>query len=154
MADIGLNLWIPGLPIAQPRARAGVAAGRVVMYGADSKHKIHDWKAVIRMAAANAMAERKRLPIPAGVPVELIVRFIFPRSKTLQKADKEGRIRRHVQAPDADNLVKAVKDALNLIVWADDCQVCDEHVFKRWAILAGDECGCSITVREVSLTEG
>ncbi|MNQ94958.1 Endodeoxyribonuclease RusA [compost metagenome] len=35
--------------------------------------------------------------------------------------------------PDADNVLKAVKDAMNGIVYIDDCQVVDFHGRKRFS---------------------
>lgn len=143
-----LELWIPGLPVAQPRARAGITAGKVVVYGADSKHKIHDWKAMLRLQASKAMESRH--PLPSGVAIGLTATFFFARSKQMEK-DDPGRINyRHVRSPDADNLIKAVKDAFNLIVWADDCQVADECIYKRW----GDNPGCQIYVQELPINGG
>lgn len=37
--------------------------------------------------------------------------------------------------PDLDNLVKAVADALNGVLWVDDAQIVDMVASKRWAKL-------------------
>ena len=36
--------------------------------------------------------------------------------------------------PDLDNLIKAVLDAMNGIIWKDDTQVVDLHVHKRYSL--------------------
>lgn len=35
--------------------------------------------------------------------------------------------------PDFDNLAKMVCDALNKVMFRDDCQICDAHIYKRYA---------------------
>ena len=43
--------------------------------------------------------------------------------------------RPHTQKPDADNVEKAVLDALNGVAFLDDCQVYDVRVTKHWGEL-------------------
>lgn len=58
--------------------------------------------------------------------VELRLGFCFkvPNSWSIKKTDEAlNGILKHTKKPDLDNLIKAVKDALNGIVWHDDSQV-------------------------------
>jgi Holliday junction resolvase RusA-like endonuclease len=43
----------------------------------------------------------------------------------------------HTQKPDADNLAKAIKDALNRLAWTDDAQVAELTVRKMWGEIEG-----------------
>lgn len=54
-------------------------------------------------------------------PISLEVTFLFPFPKRWRKKDKIDKP--HISRPDLDNLVKAIKDALNGIAWKDDAQI-------------------------------
>lgn len=131
----GVRFTVPGPPLAQPRQRH-----RVLTIGGKpfaqnytpAKAPINDFKASVRMAAAAAYNGA-----PMGGPVELTVLFVFPRPKRLIWKKREMRREFHVSKPDCDNCIKGIKDALNKLLWIDDSQVCDEHIFKR--VAAGDE---------------
>jgi Holliday junction resolvase RusA-like endonuclease len=38
-----------------------------------------------------------------------------------------------VVKPDWDNLGKMLSDALNQVIWSDDAQICEAHVYKRYS---------------------
>jgi Holliday junction resolvase RusA-like endonuclease len=50
-------------------------------------------------------------------PLELTVKFYIPRPKRPKYDQPASR-------PDLDNYVKALKDALNEVIWTDDARVC------------------------------
>lgn len=78
-------------------------------------------------------------PIPAGHPVRLLVKWMFP-------ADGRRSGTWRTSKPDTDNLEKALKDEMTrLHFWHDDAQVCSEIVEKFWA----DPCGVYIVVEEL-----
>ena len=79
-------------------------------------------------------------PVPAGRPVRLVVKWLFPTEG--QHADGQWR----TSKPDTDNLEKALKDEMTrLHVWHDDAQVCSEIVEKFWS----DPCGLFVSVEEL-----
>jgi Holliday junction resolvase RusA-like endonuclease len=53
--------------------------------------------------------------------------------------------RLHRQKPDKDNVLKAICDALNGLVWVDDAQAAIQRIEMRW----GDRSQFRVTVREV-----
>ena len=65
-------------------------------------------------------------------------------SKTRQKACIEG-IERPTKKPDIDNIVKAVLDGMNGIVYLDDKQVVDLHLTKVYS----ETEGIDIMVKEI-----
>lgn len=79
-------------------------------------------------------------PIPAGRPVRLMIKWLFP----TDGYHRSGEWR--TSKPDTDNLEKALKDEMTrLHFWADDAQVCSEIVEKFWA----DPCGIFVMVEEL-----
>lgn len=59
--------------------------------------------------------------------------FSIPVSWSLkkQRAAALGELR-HTKRPDLDNVVKAIKDGANGVVWKDDSQVDDVRASKRY----------------------
>lgn len=110
---------IPGEPVAKARARATMIAGRARMY---TPAKTERFEARVALFAQQAMAGRP----PLEGAVALTVVALFPVSESWPKKRKaaalEGR-ELHTKKPDLDNIIKAVKDGMNGIVWRDDAQV-------------------------------
>lgn len=53
------------------------------------------------------------------VPLRLTAKFIFRKPKRSKFKNTHG------VKPDLDNLLKGLKDALNGVIWTDDCRVCE-----------------------------
>lgn len=113
---------VPGKPYAKKRPRFSRASGRAFDPAENSKAE-----ASIGHIAA------KEFPAPIMGPVSVDVRCTFACPVSWSKKKRAAMIHRpHTQKPDGDNLLKAVKDALNRIAWADDGQVFDARVRKVW----------------------
>ena len=118
-----IEILIPSIPIAQPRQKH-----RLAKYGEKSfiqnytptDSPVNSFKAVSKLVAKVAM---KGLPPFLG-PLRVDVEFVLPRPKRLVWKNKKMPRERHIIKPDRDNLEKSIFDALNGIVWGDDCQVC------------------------------
>lgn len=72
---------------------------------------------------------------PLEGPLEVEVDFFFTRPKSGQRKA----IKDHIKRPDLDNLMKAVFDAANGILWNDDCQVVRVTATKSY-----EDTGCII----------
>lgn len=96
--------------------------------------------AVLKQYGADAMGGR---PLLDG-PLEMTVVAVWPWPKSLS-AKKRALPWAQYKAttPDADNITKIIKDALNLVVFTDDARITDLHVHKRF----GDLPGVSVEVR-------
>jgi len=117
------TIVVPGNPVAQPRHRVSSIGGRARTY-LPSKHPVHAFKEAIRLAAKGG-------PIfECPVWVGITATFAMPQSWTKAKRAKLDDTP-HAQKPDADNVAKAVLDALSGH-WDDDCQVYELSVEKRW----------------------
>mgnify|MGYP003656235447 CR=1 FL=1 len=126
-----ITFKIPAIPVAQPRVRATSIGGHARVYE-PTKHPIAAFKASVRLAASVAFTGA-----PLQGPLRVDCLFVFPRSKAMIWKTRDMPRVRHVKKPDNDNLLKSVCDALNGLLWQDDCQAC-EMVATKW-IAAGDE---------------
>lgn len=122
-----IGICIPGQPVPWARA-TGNGPHR------STPRPQADYKNIIKQYAFAAGARAKNV-YSAGRPVELSVQVYLepPRSWTHeQKIDAlSGRIR-PVSKPDLDNWIKLPMDALNGLVWQDDCQVVGFFDTGKW----------------------
>lgn len=129
------TIEVPGLPIAQPRAKHAVVGGFSRTYTPKKKKQsVQDYKATIRITAQE---HAEPALFEQGTPIELSIVFVMPRPSNQYWKTKPTPSYPHTKKPDADNLAKAVKDALTGVIWRDDSQVCDMRVVKR--VASGDE---------------
>ena len=111
------DFFVSGSPKAQPRPRM-TKGGHV--YTPDSAM---DWKEAVSVAC------RLRVKETITRPVRLAVYFCFPMPKRIKAG---GGVSPHVSKPDADNLLKAVMDAMTWAnVWTDDALVFSS-VTEKW----------------------
>ena len=128
-----IRFTVPGTPVAQPRARAVSMGGKARMYGAAKSHAVHEFKAAVRMAFAQAH-EGGTLE----EPLTLQAVFVLPRPARLNKRKYSGRREAHDHKPDADNLMKSLLDALTGAgAWRDDAQVASV-IIQKWYAAAGE----------------
>lgn len=127
------NVWIPGLPKGQPRARAFARNGHARMYDPGTAEA---WKQSVACAVGPHITNQP----PLAGPVYMRVLFVFPRPKSHSNRHgvKDGAPSYHTGKPDVDNAVKAVMDALTALnVWFDDAQVCRLDATKAYGIVPG-----------------
>jgi len=130
---LSYNLFVVGIPKAQPRPRM-TKTGHV--YTPDSAK---DWKESI---AAECISHRQ--PV-IEQPVKLTVCFYLPVPKSANL--KNVFYYPHTVKPDADNLLKAVMDAMTeASVWADDALVYSSCA-EKWYCLG--KCGARIIVEVI-----
>ena len=115
-----IKIHIPGTPQGKGRARAfKTRSGTIGHYTPD---KTKTYEGMIRLQAMHAM----RSVTPCDAPVSLVLTIVMPIPDSWPAWKRElaesGKLLPTVK-PDADNVEKAVKDALNGVVWRDDAQV-------------------------------
>lgn len=114
-------LIIEGEPVGKGRPRAFRAGAGVRMF---TPAKTKTYEEAVAIEARKAMA---KLP-PFDGPVLLELRMVFSVPASWTKAKRAAALAGEIvptKKPDADNVVKALCDALNGIVWIDDVQVTD-----------------------------
>ena len=136
-----LRFSITGKPIAW--ARAGRVVGKLARTYTPNKQAAH--MQTVKFAALAAMKGRRTW---YDAPVEIEVTSFFVPAKSWAKWKRDAATMGtfpHTQKPDADNLVKIIKDALTGVVWRDDAQVVDVISRKRY----GDVARTEIVVRSI-----
>jgi Holliday junction resolvase RusA-like endonuclease len=120
--------------------------GRVII--TDDNSKAGPWKQQVGWAAAGQVAE-----LWTGA-LELTVVFHIARPKGHYRSGKNAHLLRDsaprypVVKPDATKLLRAVEDALTGVLWRDDAQIVDQHVWKRY-VDDGQPERCEVLVREL-----
>jgi Holliday junction resolvase RusA-like endonuclease len=101
-------------PVGQPRHRISTRGGFAKMY-LPVRHPVHAFKMAIRLAVGK--------PVKIKGPVEIVIYAWFSRPKSRVWKTKPMPVEFHTKKPDADNVIKAVLDALNGVAWVDDAQI-------------------------------
>ena len=137
-----MTFFVHGEPKGQPRPRAFARNGMVRMYDPGTAE---GWKSLIADGWRRGLGSYEEM----NVPVCLKLQFLMPRPKShFGKGGclKESAPRWFTGKPDADNLSKAVMDALTQIgAWQDDKLVVDLRATKMYAGYGGQGCLISIT---------
>lgn len=118
---------VPGEPVAKGRPRFVRATGRTF-----TPAKTANYEGVVADKAAEAMNGREPLEGPLRVTIRAT--FLVPQSWS-QKKKREAVWK--VSKPDADNIAKIVKDAMNAIVYRDDSQISELIAQKRYGPISG-----------------
>lgn len=128
-----ITFTVPAVPVAQPRPRAVRMGNSARVHevthikGEDGQrrpHPIIHFRAMVAQVAADVYP----LP-PLKGPLAVTLVFVMPRPAAKMWERKPMVREWQAKRPDADNMAKAVLDALAMI-WKDDGQVCDLSVRK------------------------
>ena len=130
-----ISFFVAGIPKGQPRVKAAIRKGcaHAVVYDPGTADA---WKMAVALSARSV-----RTTPQITAPVALGITFCMPRPLSHYKGGnvarglKDNAPTYHTAKPDADNLAKAVMDALTNLggIWHDDAQVAQLTVEKRYA---------------------
>lgn len=120
-------------PVGKQRARHRFTGKFVQTY---TPTKTRTYETLIRDEAIKAMGSTDPLETP--VKLVLYIRAPIPKStpKKLLQGFVDGLVR-PTKKPDASNVLKSVEDAMNGVVYKDDCQIVDIHVRKVYSTTPG-----------------
>ena len=126
MSTPAVVFTVAGHPQGKGRARAFIRAGHVAHYTPDATRR---YESMIRGAAMDAMAGRPPIDVPVASCIKAI--FVVPASWSQKKraAALAGELRPG-KKPDLDNIIKAVVDACNGVVFRDDALIVDSRSTK------------------------
>lgn len=144
-----ISFQVAGVPRGEPRHRYDSRNRR---YHVDDSGPARAWKQEVRRAALEALAipfAPVSAVVPAQTPVTLDLEFLMERPlKHFRGRNRDAGVLRddapvlHTAKPDADNLAKAVMDALGPwptgalpILWEDDQVIAELRVRKRYTAL-------------------
>lgn len=123
---------VPGTPVGKGRPRFARRGGFVTAY---TPEKTASYENLVKMVASHAMLGRH--PIEGPVSLDLTLLVTPPASWSKKKIDAAiGGNVLPTSKPDIDNVLKAICDAMNGVVFCDDKQVCNARVEKRYAGVA------------------
>ena len=133
-----IKFTVPGSPTAKGRPKIGRVAGHARMF---TPEKTVRYESTVALFARQAMGDRSLFNGP--VSLDLLLHMPIPASwsakKRMQAANGEII---PTTKPDCSNVLKAVEDAMNGIVYLDDKQISDLSVRKRYS----DKPGVNVTV--------
>ena len=120
---------VPGQPQGKGRPRIGRDGPHARMF---TPQKTVAYEGLIARAAHQVMAGRPMLDDAVAVTLALHCQVPASWSGKKQRLALAGEVMPTTK-PDADNVVKAVFDGLNGVLWRDDVQVVDLQVRKRYS---------------------
>jgi Holliday junction resolvase RusA-like endonuclease len=128
-----ITFTIPGAPIGKGRPRVTTIGGFARMY---TPKKTANYEGLVAHAAQSAMVDMPMIEGP--VSIELVIFCSVPASwsQKKQRMALAGEIIPTTK-PDADNIIKAVCDGCNGVVWRDDVQAADGSWRKRYRATPG-----------------
>lgn len=130
-----IQITIPGQPVAKgrPRFRVVKSKDRTTPDFVQTYSPPETQRYEARVAAIAKQAMGATFPTSAPIEILLELRMQIPVSwtKTKRLAAAQGKVRA-TKKPDADNMLKAVTDACNGILWADDSQIVVTTVRKLY----------------------
>jgi Holliday junction resolvase RusA-like endonuclease len=135
-----IKFAIPGQPVAKGRPKFARRGAHVVAY---TPAKTASYENLVKLAAAEAMAGREPSANPIAMIVELMMQIPASWPAKRRALAAAGHIRA-TKKPDADNILKGIKDGCNGIVWRDDAQVIYIVISKDYS----ETPGARVTINE------
>lgn len=124
-----ITFTIPGQPVPKGRPKFARRGAHVVAY---TPEKTVSYENLVKMAATAAMAGRDPSAAPIYLTLELFLQIPASWSTKRRALAVAGEIL-PTKKPDADNVLKGIKDGCNGILWRDDAQVVRIGIAKLYA---------------------
>lgn len=130
---------VPGLPKAKGRAKSSSRIGtdKSGKQRVFTRHYTPEETIVYENLVRLAAQESMRGAAPFERPIALTVAIYLPIPQSWSKKKQEKARVGAVGAtkkPDADNVLKALKDGMNGVVYVDDARITDVTLQKRYAL--------------------
>lgn len=128
-----ITFTIPGQPVAKGRPKFARRGAHVVAY---TPAKTASYENLVKMAATAAMDGREPSAAPMSLSIVLSMQIPASWSNKRRAMAARGQIQA-TKKPDADNVLKGIKDGCNGIAWRDDAQVISITMQKMYAETPG-----------------
>jgi Holliday junction resolvase RusA-like endonuclease len=148
MNSFSVSFTVPGIAVAKGRPKFARRGQHITAY---TPEKTVSFENLVKDRAANAM-KNQRLTMTAG-PVQAVVNIYLPIPKSWPKKFKEMALAGQVgmtKKPDMDNIIKALFDAMNGIIFKDDSQVVFAMVRKIYSMTPYTEITIESTYQEAA----
>ena len=138
-----LTFTIPGEPTAKGRPRATTVNGQARLY---TPKKTVNYESLVALSAQQAMGDRTIFDGPVSLGINAV--FQIPKSWSKKRRTANYHNPEYVtKRPDFDNILKAVCDGMNGVVWIDDSQVA---LIDRSSKVYGEYPGVFVVVRALA----
>lgn len=128
-----INFSIPGEPQGKGRAKIVKIAGFTRMA---TPKKTVAYEGLAALAAKTVMGSTAPFEGPCSILVDAI--YAMPKSMSrVKRSQALAGLIRPTKKPDGDNILKAICDGINGVVWRDDVQAVDARVIKRYGETPG-----------------
>ena len=124
---------VPGQPVGKGRPRIGNVGQHARMF---TPGKTVSYESTVALSAQQAMQGRSLIEGPVKVLMRMTLVIPASWSRKKQEQAASGLIRPTTK-PDTDNVIKAIFDAINGVVWRDDVQVVELGVSKVYGAVPG-----------------
>lgn len=128
-----VSFRVPGKPVGKGRPRAAKRGKHITLYTPEATAT---YESTVALAASQAMGQAPLIDGPVDVLMRIDLPVPFSWSQRKQRDALAGTIIPTTK-PDMDNVIKAVFDAINGVVWNDDTQVADLRVRRRYGATPG-----------------
>ncbi|TWC18136.1 Holliday junction resolvase RusA-like endonuclease [Pseudomonas sp. SJZ085] len=128
-----VSFVVPGEPIGKGRPKIGRVGGHARMF---TPTKTANYESLIAVVAHEAMRGRELIAGPVLLEMKILVPVAASWSKKKSAEALQG-IVMPTKKPDADNVLKAICDGINGIVFKDDVQVVNVSLSKRFSETPG-----------------
>jgi len=122
---------VKGEPCAKGRPRLATIAGRARSF---TPEKTRTREGIVASLAHDAMAGRPPMTGPLCMSVLAVMGIPKSWSKKKQAAALAG-IEQPTKKPDASNILKLFEDAMNEVVFVDDCQIVESRIRKIYGAI-------------------
>lgn len=119
---------IEGDPVGKGRPRASTIGGHARLY---TPAKTKSYEATVKAEAAKSMSGRAPFDVPCMLELRIVLAVPASYSRKKREACLAGEIL-PTKKPDTDNVLKAICDAFNGVVWTDDVLATDFIIRKRF----------------------
>ena len=139
-----IEFTVLGCPVGKGHPKFSTFGGRPTAY---TPQKTVSYENLVRLSYQQQCSGQM---YDKDIQLRVIIKAFFPIPKSTTKRKRQqmqiGEIY-HTKKPDADNIAKAVCDALNGVAYQDDSQVCQLHVSKMYS----DSPRAEISIDEVKV---
>ncbi|MDL2205342.1 RusA family crossover junction endodeoxyribonuclease [Eubacteriales bacterium OttesenSCG-928-N13] len=139
-----VKFTVPGSPVGKGRPRFSTQGQYVRTY---TPEKTASYENLVKLEYQRQCGQCGMLE--GAIRATITAVFPIPKSASKKLRLRMAQGSRHTKKCDADNIAKAILDALNNIAYADDSAISDLQVYKRY----GEHPGVEVILEEVEDNE-